>query len=163
MHVMCTTIIGQSITDNISQIGGQWTGTLTYTDYSDDISQSTLECVMKIEWTGNKATLSFGFTEPNGKIVYDKNKLKVYANEKAVKYDGDKYFVDSFNVDSNTGDWGLVISTHGKDNRKPALIRQSIIFDSHTLTLLKEVRYEDSEAYFVRNKYFFERSKASKR
>jgi hypothetical protein len=137
---------------------GDWTGTLTYTDYQDDIKQSTLNCQMKSRWKDNKGTLSLGFKEPNGEVVYGKTKIKVYRNETKVKFDGKKYFVESFSTDNDTGEWSLTLRTQGKNNRKPASIRQSIICDGNNLSLQKEVKYQDGGEYFTRNKYKFKRS-----
>ena len=154
----CTSIFRQCIVEHLNHIEGHWAGTLTYTDYQDDIKQSTLNCQMKSKWKGNRGTLSLGFKEPNGNVVYGKTKIKVYSNNTKVKFDGSDYNVESFSTDDDTGEWRLVIKTQGKDNRKPASIRQSIIYDGINLSLKKEVKYQDGREYFIRNQYKFQRS-----
>ena len=158
--LMCfiyVTVAGQSISDNINQIEGNWVGTITYTDYSDDIKQSTLACQLKIIWKDKKGVFSLGFTEPNGKIVYDKTKVKVMSKQKRMKFEGNMYDVQSFKVDDKTDHWTLMLVREGKDNRKPALICQSITYEKDQLSLIKKIQYKDSNVTIIRNKYYFER------
>ena len=142
--------LGVSIKD-LRIIGGQWEGQLTYTDYSDDKSTSTLNCSMNIYWKGKKAKITTGFVEPNGKVIDDISFLKLIKNKRGIKLAGVKYQIDSFK--KGQGKLKLVMSCKGKDNLKPATIRQTISFDQKKLILLKEVRYGGSADFFVRNRY----------
>ena len=145
----------QQISEYIHQIVGQWSGILTYIDYSDDSSQTMLNCQMKASWNNNKGTISLGFEEPNGKMIYDKVKIKLFSDQKRVKFDGVVYTIDNFRIDQSVGHWTLVLIAPGQDNHKPAMIRQSIVLEIDKLSLIKEVKYDDSLEYFTRNSYNF--------
>ena len=141
---------------DLQKLAGDWEGTLTYTDFSDDISQSTLGCLMTASWNGNTGVIKVGFTEPNGQIIYDKTKIKLTNGGREIKFDGEKYLVDSFKNDES-GNWSLVMSCISRDNNRQATIRQIIKYESTTLTLIKKVRYDDSIEFFIRNRYDFKR------
>ena len=145
----------QEVSEYMHQIVGQWSGALTYLDYSDDISQTTLNCQMKASWTNNKGTISIGFEEPNGKVIYDKAKIKLFSDQERVKFDGVVYKIDSYSSDPSGDQWTLVLIAEGQDNYKPAMIRQSIVLEVDNLSLVKEIKYEGSAAYFTRNSYNF--------
>ena len=145
----------QEVSEYMHQIVGQWSGALTYLDYSDDISQTTLNCKMKASWNNNKGTISIGFEEPNGKVIYDKAKIKLFSDQERVKFDGVVYKIDSYSSDPSGDQWTLVLIAEGQDNYKPAMIRQSIVLEVDNLSLVKEIKYEGSAAYFTRNSYSF--------
>ena len=150
-------INAQSLTEDISSISGNWTGTLTYLDYSDDLSQSTLNCSMTAEWKGTKGKIFLQFEEPNGKIYTDKANFQVLGSGDRIKFDGSKYTVEHYDIDEDSGYWTLIMVTSGKDNYKSSTIRQSIIFEGEKLSLVKEVKYEGTQEFFIRNSYVFYR------
>ena len=141
--------------NELQQVVGHWEGTLTYTDYQDDKSTSTLRCKMNAFWKGKKGRLEIGFKEPNGEIIYDKVRLKLLKQGAMVKFDGKKYQVDFFKQDEKLGSWELIMSRLGKDNRRNAAIKYYMNFSKTTLSFTKRVKYEGTPNFFERNKYFF--------
>lgn len=150
-------LTGQTLQDHFSQLEGEWSGTLTYTDFSDDLSTSTLICSMNAEWEKNKGIISIGFEEPNGKVYYDKAKIKIYDDDKSVKFDGVLYSIDEFTNDTSMDNWKLILTTIGKDNRRSALIKQSIVLEGERLSLIKEIKYDGTDEFFTRNIYNFKK------
>jgi len=148
-------INAQSLTEDISSISGNWTGTLTYLDYSDNLSQTTLNCSMTAEWKGTKGKILLRFEEPNGQIYTDKANFQVLGSGDRIKFDGSRYRVEHFDKDEDSGHWTLQMITSGKDNYKSSTFRQSIIFEGDKLSLVKEVKYEGTTDYFIRNSYVF--------
>ncbi len=147
-----------SVSSNeLQELFGQWEGTLSYTDYSDDSSTSTLKCKMIIYWKGRKGSIGIGFTEPNGKVIYDIVKMKLLKKGKKIKFDGKKYKVDYFKQDKNSKSWELIMSCSGKDNNRKATIKQRIEYNDTTLLITKEVKYEGTSDFFERSKYTLER------
>ena len=142
--------------NDLRPVGGQWEGELTYTDYSDDLSKSTLPCTMNIYWKGNKAKITTGFVEPNGKVLHDVSYLRLVKKGRVVKFNGVKYSVDSFN--GANGQLQMVLIGAGRDNLRPATIRQTIALDQEKLLLTKEVKYDGESGFFVRNQYTLIRS-----
>ncbi len=84
--------------------------------------------------------------------------MKIIEDGQKVKYDGAIYTIEIFDTDEATEYWTLVMRTHGKDNRKLADIKQTIRFAGEKLSLIKEVKYKNTQDYFVRNKYHFSRN-----
>ena len=157
LSLMVFLLIGQSVgTSELDEINGNWAGTLTYTDYRDDSSQSTLECKMESKWKGNNGRLTFLFTEPNGKVIKDKTKIKLRKNGTKVIFDG-KYKVTEFNSYDNQKRWKLKLETKGKDNKRTAKIWLVIELERNSFEIIKMVQYQGTDHSFERNRYFFER------
>lgn len=146
---------GQTTFDYIKDIEGQWKGTLTYTDFQDDTKQTTLNCTMKSEWKKKKGIISIAFEEPNGKIYSDRMKIKSISKGEKIKFDGVVFNIQKFDFNPETQNWTLVIEAKGKDNRKPAIIKQTIVYEKEKLSISKEIKYLNSKSYFIRNKYYF--------
>lgn len=143
--------------DVLQEIKGEWNGSLTYTDYKDDVSTFTLKCEMNATWDGSKGDFAISFTEPNGRVVNDKVKLKWLKKGKQLRFEGETYEVDSFDKDETTGHWDLVMSCMSSDNYKAARIRQHIEFDHTSVLMTREVRYAGRSEFFIRNQYTFEK------
>ena len=155
--ISSASLSSQSISETVEQITGHWVGTLTYTDYQDDTTQTTLACKMSASWKKNKGKISIGFEEPNGKIYYDKTIIKILSGDSRALFDGSQYDIESFDIGDQTDHWTLVLNRNGKDNRKSALIRQSIVYEGDRISLIKEVQYQNTATSFVRNSYLFRR------
>jgi len=149
---------GTKVSSNaLQKLGGEWEGALTYTDYKDDLSTTTLKCKVVGTWKGKKVKFAIGFVEPNGVVIYDKVTLKLLKKGYAVKFDGNKYKVDNFEKIGPSDHWKLVMSFLGKDNNRNANIKQNINYTQNSLIITKEVKYADKSNYFVRSKYVFNR------
>lgn len=144
-----------SVTSNeFQQLVGEWDGSLTYVDYRDDKSNIKLKCNMIASWKGNKGTIKIGFTEPNGKIIYDKVKLNLLKQGKVVKFDGEKYQVNSL---KKVKGFQLVMSCISKDNNRVADIKQFLNINESSITITKKVKYKGTEDFFLRNEYVLNR------
>lgn len=143
---------------HIQDLKGNWNGTLTYTDYQDDVSRYTLNCKMNVKVKKNSACLKIAFTEPNGTIVYDKVKLKILKSGNEVKLDGQEYRVKMFKKDKKSKGWELIIQSRSTDNNKQAIILQRINYSPSKLSIAKEIDYEDGSKIIQRNKFEFKRN-----
>ena len=139
--------------DKLRMIGGQYVGFLSYTDYSDDSSQTKLSCDANIYWERNKAKFTTAVKEPNGTMYHDVTCFKISRNGKKVKFNGDKYEVLSFENDQDKDQIKLVLEGTGKDNYRSASIRQTLLYNKNELSFVKEVKYDGSASYFTRNQY----------
>ena len=155
-----TNLITAQITEQDFQImEGQWKGTLTYTDYSDDRSQSTLNCTMNLYWKKSLGKISIGFKEPNGSEFHDVSKVKPNNNWTKIKYDGQWYDINKFEKSENSNHWKLILTGLGKDNRRKAIIKQTFIYTGTNLSITKEINYLGTANYLIRNTYNFEKLK----
>jgi len=154
VSTFCFQLNSQSVsTEELKKIAGNWNGQLTYTDYQDDVSQSTLDCGLKAKCRNNECTLWFLFTEPDGRIVKDKTKLKLKESGMTFVLGKESYKVVEFKKDETQ--WNLIAVAKGKDNYIDSEIKQEISFSEKKFTIKKMVKYEGSESYFERNRYSF--------
>ncbi len=148
----------QSISqENLEQLKGSWSGTLTYTDYRDDTKQVTLQTSLMVEWKGDKGLFSFEYTEPNGDIVTGESKFKLLNKGQGLNYDGDKYEVVEAKSNQGNSNFNFVLQKNGEDNDKPAIIRQELVLIDEELQIIKQVKYQNSNEFFQRNRYQFVR------
>ena len=145
-------ITAQTISaEDLNLMQGIWDGYLYYTDYQDDQSQVSLKTKLTVEVSNGSARLNFDYTEPNGKIVSSKSKMK-YIDTEYFSYGGKNKIVEQMKNDSS---WKLVTETTGKDNNRSSLIRYEINVSSDTLNLRKLVKYDGTDVFFQRNSHTF--------
>ena len=150
-------LTAQSVSPSaLKKIEGKWEGQLTYTDYQDDSSQSTLNCKMEAKWKNKKGVLTFIFVEPDGRIIKDKTKIKLKKKGTQLVFDG-QYQVLDFSPDKMSESWKLTIGTTGKDNNRNAEIKRVINCSKTQFTITKLVKYAGTAHFFERNQYAFER------
>lgn len=134
----------------LKKLVGTWAGTLTYTDYSDDKTQSSLPAKLEIVDLKDSLGFNYTYTEPNGKLVTDKSSLRFYAGGDKLGIDGETYFLSA--VRRRGVRLTLIADKEGTDNNKEAEIRKTIIIGPSLLNIIKEVKYTGAKDYFVRNK-----------
>ncbi len=156
LSVITFSLMAQSVSPSaLKQIERNWEGKLTYTDYQDDVSKSTLNCKMEARWKNKKGLLTFIFVEPNGSIVRDRTKIKLKKGGTQLVYDI-KFEVLDFSPDKTNQGWKLTIGAQGKDNNRNAEIKNVITFSQAQLTIIKLVKYAGTDRFFERNRYAFE-------
>lgn len=140
---------------DLSKTNGTWFGYLIYTDYSDDQKQVKLETNLRVDWKNNRGSLLFEYTEPNGKIVRGKQKMRLGQSKDEFFMDGDWSIID---FKKSKTDWKLTLEKSGKDNNRTAEIRQELQVSPSSLTIEKLVKYQGTEQFFTRNKYEFQKN-----
>ena len=152
---MSSNVFSQSIDECLTNLSGQWSGSLTYIDFSDDVTRSSIDCQMAATWKKQTLTISIGFTEPNGKVFYDKSKIKIKEKGAQFVYNGSRYTVKEIEPRNSSKGWRITATTTAKDNQKEAAIRLILELSDEQFTMTKEVKYLNSEEYFIRNTYSF--------
>lgn len=115
-------------------IAGNWTGTLEYKDYSSG-ERVALSTRVRITASadGQSAEISFAYDD-YGKVIRSKETRRIDAAAGKF-YDGDfAYTIDSM----TTG--RIVVLGNGRDGNTVERIRETITFDTDSLTILKETR-----------------------
>ena len=150
-------ISAQEITSaQLDQLNGEWEGALTYTDYSDDKSQYELKTKLIAAFKKGKGVLKYIYTEPNGKIVKGKQKMKLGKTAESF-YLASDFAISSFEQSDAANSWKLMLQKEGTDNNKPAIIKQVIILNDNNFSITKMIRYKDQDGFIQRNKYAFSR------
>ncbi|OIQ30850.1 MAG: hypothetical protein BM564_01165 [Bacteroidetes bacterium MedPE-SWsnd-G2] len=130
---------------------GDWTGSLTYIDYSSN-KPYTMPADVTVKQGKNKNKLSLNFKYPNEPNANSQGQILI--SKKGDKINNE--IVVSKRVLSNNQ---LEITTEyiGKDNNKKAVIRNTYILGSKQFVIRKNVKFENSNEWIMRNEYSFDR------
>lgn len=133
-------------------IVGDWPGTLTYTDYSSGESTSipTRANVTLLSDSEIAYTVSY----PDEPWEDTKSTIKVSSDGRLL----DSHVIVNRSVDKQGT---LIVTTEhrGEDDNLPADIRQSYGMSATYFYISKEVKFDHSPDYMLRNTYVFTRSK----
>ncbi|MEP5105705.1 MAG: hypothetical protein ABJQ84_13830 [Ekhidna sp.] len=141
---------GQNISNqDLSMINGSWEGQLTYVDYGDDQTQYSLDTKLFVTWKNSKGKLKFEFKEPNGKLVYSTENMKL-LNESEFEFDS-KWQIADF--EKSSSGWTLLLEMESTDNNRPSTLRQEIKLENSKLSITKMVMYDGTKSFFMRNQY----------
>jgi len=142
---------------DLGAAAGDWTGTLTYTDYRDDASRTTLPVTVTASTvtdpTFGAPALLFGiaYREPDGTPAgSDRAILTPLPDEPdTIGYDLERWH--QLDGESSATGFSYTFEREGEDNDRPALIRHTITLDGDRLTNRKDVCYEGTDTFFERN------------
>ncbi len=148
-----------TIADIRTELAGRWLGSLEYRDYRVN-RWFGIPTTVEIESIGDNATLI-------RKAIFDDGSSgTVYITMVSMlAADGKTEYVGSFRADrpaesgifsirfadkknGETFDathWAVIAETEGKDDNRPAMIRETTTRNGHKLVTLKEVDYRDDE------------------
>ncbi len=144
------------------RLAGEWAGTLTYTDYTDDATRVELGVRIGVaerrDSLGAPALeLRYAYTEPDGRAVEGGRDLLVPGTDPARVSFGDHGWA-VLARDTTGGRLRLVVEREGDDNDRPATIRETLTATGDAWTLLKEIRYSGTDRFFERHTYALRRT-----
>jgi len=126
---------------------GEWTGTLTYTDYSSN-KPFTMPANLIVKQGKNENQILLLINYPNEPNANSKDKIKISKNGTQLN----KIDVKSKQKLSN-GQVQIITEYSGKDNNKNALIKNMYIIGKTLFIIRKEVKFENSDDWLMRNEY----------
>ncbi len=144
---------GQSVAPAVSisdfdSLTGNYTGKLTYLDYSSN-QWTSIEASVKIEKKGKQ--IAFIYDYPNEPGHGRRERLKISAQ--GTKLNGEVIL----SKQQENGELILVTSASSIDNSQQAAIRHTYILGDSIVQIKKEVKYANTEEYFIRNTYQLEK------
>ena len=138
--------------NDFTKTEGSWKGSLTYMDYSSGKPFSMPANVnLRI---ANNSQIILSYAYPNEPNANGKDTLLISS---------DGLLIDGGAIQSREiledGAVKIVTVKTGRDgnDNKPALIRHSYILGKHSFQNIKEVKFEDTDKWIVRNTYLFSR------
>ena len=134
---------------DLDGLPGKWSGTLIYTDYSDDKKQVSLAAKLEIIKLADSLGFKYSYTEPNGKVVTNNGDMNIYGDGKQLTYDGRQF--DIMAVRRMGERLTIIAERDGQDNHKDAVIRETFVIGPGVFNVTKEVKYETAEKFIVRN------------
>lgn len=137
--------------EDIEIILGNWTGSLTYIDYSSN-KPYTMPADVTVKQGKNKNKLTLNFKYSNEPKANSQGQISISKK-------GDKINKEIIVSKRKLSNEKLEIITeyNGTDNKKNALIRNKYILGNKQFVIRKEVKFEKSNKWIMRNEYSFER------
>lgn len=130
--------------------GTNWTGTLSYLDYS---SKKMSSIPVGLDFKSPKGrTLKYMITFPNEPQYNSKEKIKLSRDGR--RLDGNTVISKSTASD---GSLTIVTQHEDKDDGEPAMIKMRYTINDDAFTIIKDVKPLTADAYFLRSKYKFTR------
>lgn len=130
---------------------GEWKGSLTYLDYQTN-EPFTMPVNLRIEKGKNKHQFKLFLEYPKETNANGIDKIKISK-------DGTK--INKTDVISNRKiseeQFEIITEYSGKDNNEKAEIRVSYIIGKEEFIIRKEVKFENTENWILRNKYNYNR------
>lgn len=148
----------------LSTLNGNWSGSLEYLDYGDNKSKTKLPTVCEAVFnkSGNDKYLSvkFIFDEGKARTVTGEDAWTIVDEGKTFFYDSTNYNITSYAQNDDNNDIAIfVFEKEGQDNNKPCTIQQTFEIHNDSFSIIKKVKYNDSESFFVRHEFVFQRVK----
>ncbi len=136
---------------------GVWEGYLEYLDYGDNKTRVRLPTTIRYETTKDAVSYTMAFIEPDGSKVADKGGIRPVRDGSKILFDGRTHQVLAKEIDPKTETFRIVLTNTGKDDNKSATFTTTILRQKATLTITKQVKYDDQETSFVRNEFSLQR------
>lgn len=143
---------GRITADDLESVKGEWTGSLTYIDYSSNKPYS-MPADLTVEEGKNQFQYILKYSYPNEPHANSKGKIEITKDGMRINKK------DVVSIERTEFD-GLIVKTEhsGKDNKKKATIRNVYIISEDKFVLSKEVKFEDTTEWLKRNEYSFTRN-----
>ncbi|PTM07811.1 MAG: hypothetical protein DA407_09790 [Bacteroidetes bacterium] len=138
-------------TDDLNTLLGEWVGTLTYTDYGTN-KPFTMPANLIVKRGKNNYQLILNINYPKEPNANSKDKIKISK-------DGTQLNKLDIKSKENLPNGQIQITTQysGKDNGIKALIKNIYIIGNSTFIMRKEVKFEKSDDWLMRNEYKYSR------
>ena len=143
-------------------LAGEWSGTLTYTDYSDDASRATLTIAAsgraRRPGTDREGVdLALRYVEPDGSSGgMGRARIENLRRPGQIGYGGGRWTVVSRELRADG--FRVVVEGPERDNNRDATVRHTLTLAGDVFTDRKDVRYAGTDAFFERNTYRLERA-----
>lgn len=142
----------KSLTALANQLSGHWQGSLEYRDYQTDKRvRIPVRRVSEVLEDGvTRLHRSFYDDGPKGTVLitavesYDASGGHQVATFRAKHTMAASHGVARIAQEAGADHWTIVIETTGRDNDRPARIRETLTLAGTTLTVLKEVSHDPS-------------------
>ncbi len=132
--------------------GVQWTGTLSYLDYRKNTRVSIPSNLTVTQSKDNKLSWIFEYEYPDEPKANSKEEIALSKDGKI--FDGETVIERKILADKTLR---LVTEKSGPDNDKKALFRFTYLLNKKSFSIKKEVKYDGTTEFFVRNEYSWKR------
>lgn len=141
----------------LKNLAGEWEGELEYLDYQNDKSKTRLKLRSLNTVKDGKVSQAIVYVEPNGKEVKNGSSFAVSPDGLQIVEEKMKWTITKNVFDKKSKTRTIVYEIKWKDNNRDADLRETMIIGEKEFSVLKEVRYENTSDYFVRNTHRYTR------
>lgn len=135
----------------LKRLAGDWTGELEYLDYQNDQSKVRLKMRATNTVADGKVSQAIIYVEPNGKEVKSDGWFSLSPDGANIVEEKMRWTITKNLFDKQAKTRTIVYETKGRDNDRNADLRETLIVGKNEFSITKEVRYENTDEYFVRN------------
>lgn len=141
----------------LKNLAGNFVGELEYLDYKNDTSKTVLKLRSINTITGSKVSQAIIYIEPNGKEVKSASAFTISADGTKLSEEKMTWTIIGNRFDKKSKTRTIVYEIKWTDNERPADLRETLVIGENEFTVTKEVRYENTENFFVRNTHRYRR------
>ena len=141
----------------LKNLAGNWDGELEYLDYQNDKSKTRLKLRSLNTVKDGKVSQEIVYIEPNGKEVKSGGAFALSPDGRQIVEEKMKWTITKNSFDKKAKTRTIVYETKWKDNDRNADLRETMIIGSDEFSVTKEVRYENTTDFFVRNTHRYKR------
>lgn len=135
--------------DDLSTIIGEWKGSLTYIDYKTN-KPFTMPADMLIENGRNNYEFKLYIEYPKERNANSTDNIKISKDGTKINK------ADIISIEKlSDEEIKIITQNQGKDNKEKAEIRMIYILGNTKLIIRKEVKFENTEDWLLRNEYNF--------
>ena len=135
---------------DLKTLVGTWSGPVVITDTAYNNALVNVQGKVEIIDMGDSIGLAATFTDKAGKTTVEKSSFYIYGNNLMIRIGGVEYEVEST---SRRGyNLTIIAVRQAYENYKLMDFRQQIIFGPQFLNIVKEARFIDMDAYFIRSR-----------
>lgn len=141
----------------LKNLAGNWDGELEYLDYQNDKSKTRLKLRSLNSVKNGKVSQEIVYIEPNGKEVKNGSSFALSPDGRQIVEEKMNWTITKNSFDKRTKTRTIVYETKWKDNDRNADLRETMIIAEDEFSVTKEVRYENTTEFFVRNTHRYTR------
>lgn len=132
--------------------GRQWTGTLTYLDYTSGKKTTIKSNIVVTHSDSDALSWTFEMHYPLEPAADGKDEVKLSLDGRT--FDGESVIE---RTKLSGGILRVVTTGRGKDDNRDAVFRHTYLIGKKTFSIRKEVKFDGSNDFFERNIYTWER------
>lgn len=137
---------------DILRASGNWSGQLTYLDYTSQKTE-TIQCNLEVSTSPDEKIIKMKYIYPEETDYNSTGKLNITADGTMIE--GQSVIDRQMLPD---GSLKLITEEKGYDDYKHSTIRRIIVLSNDIFVITKMVKFDDEKEFFKRNEYNWKRS-----
>ena len=153
MAVLAHHAIAQTKEDKfqvVSWLDGKWEGTLNFKIFREKDLRDEVQLTIEGVRDGDKAKLAYTYYK-DGNIVREGDGEVLADDDESTFLFNDRWSIAGF--DKTNQAYEIILISEGRDNKKRATLKRTIIISEDELIIRRDVKYKKSSHFFNRHVY----------